>query len=238
MIYQKYIKRGLDILCSVIFLLLFWWLYIILYFLVKKKLGSPVIFKQLRPGKDEKIFTMYKFRSMTDERDSEGNLLPDHIRLTSFGKKLRASSLDELPEIINILKGDMSFVGPRPQLVRDMVFMNNNQRLRHTVRPGLTGLAQVSGRNAINWEKKLRIDLNYIKNISLWLDIKIIFQTVKSALIKREGITSEDMATAEDYGDYLLNKHKISLREYENNILNSITIIDESSKNEEKKNVK
>ena len=158
---------------------------------------------------------MYKFRSMTNARDENGELLPDEVRLTSFGKKLRASSLDELPELFNILKGDMSVVGPRPQLVRDMVFMTAEQRKRHSVRPGLTGLAQVNGRNAIDWEKKLAYDLEYIKRITFSGDMKIIWQTARKALLSQEGITEEGMATAEDYGDYLLRSGKVNSDIYE-----------------------
>ena len=151
--------------------------------LVRTKLGSPVIFCQERPGKDEKIFKMYKFRSMTDPRDENGELLPDEVRLTKFGRALRSTSLDELPELWNIFKGDMSIVGPRPQLVRDMVFMTPEQRLRHTVMPGLTGLAQVSGRNAISWEDKLATDLRYIRRITFLGDVKIVLLTVKKGLL-------------------------------------------------------
>ena len=158
---------------------------------------------------------MYKFRTMTDERDENGELLPDEIRLTKFGKWLRNTSLDELPEAFNILNGTMSVIGPRPQLVRDMVFMTDEQRMRHTAKPGLSGLAQVNGRNAISWEDKLEWDLKYIKKISLAEDIKIILLTVKKALIKQEGITQDDMATAEDFGDYLLRIGKVSQEEYQ-----------------------
>ena len=154
-IYEKYFKRLIDIFCSLAAIIVFCWLYAIVAILVRVKLGSQVLFKQPRPGKDEKIFNMYKFRTMTDERDENGNLLPDEVRLTKFGKALRATSLDELPEAFNILKGDMSVIGPRPQLVRDMVFMTDEQRKRHCVRPGLSGLAQVNGRNDIDWEDKL-----------------------------------------------------------------------------------
>ena len=157
--YNKYLKRIIDIICSLAAIIVFSWLYIIIGVLVRIKLGSPVIFKQPRPGKDEKIFTLYKFRTMTDERDEEGNLLPDDIRLTKFGKFLRSTSLDELPEAFNILLGHMSVIGPRPQLVRDMVFMTDEQRKRHTVRPGLSGLAQVMGRNGITWEEKIDFDI-------------------------------------------------------------------------------
>lgn len=183
-------------------------------FLVRVKLGSPVIFKQKRPGKNERIFEMYKFRSMTDERDQDGNLLPDEVRLTEFGKKLRATSLDELPELFNILKGDMSVVGPRPQLVRDMVFMTAKQRKRHEVLPGLTGLAQVNGRNKISWEEKLSWDLKYVNHISLRTDLSIVVKTIIKVL-KRENISTVGMETAEDLGDYLVRTKKINKEVYE-----------------------
>ena len=213
--YEKHIKRIVDIVCASMALLVFGWLYLLVALLVRVKLGSPVIFKQPRPGKDEKVFNLYKFRTMTDEKDEEGNLLPDEVRLTKFGKALRATSLDELPEAINILKGDMSIIGPRPQLVRDMVFMTDEQRKRHDVRPGLSGLAQVNGRNDIEWEDKLSWDLKYIKKITFLGDVKIIFQTVLKAFVKQEGITDGDMATAEDFGDYLLHSGKVSQEDYE-----------------------
>ena len=186
-------------------------------FLVRIKLGSPVIFKQKRPGKNEKIFEMYKFRSMTNERDQDGNLLPDEGRLTEFGKTLRATSLDELPELFNILKGDMSVVGPRPQLVRDMVFMTQRQRKRHSVLPGLTGLAQVNGRNNISWEEKLKWDLQYVNHVSFRADILIIIKTIQK-VIQKEDISMEGMETAEDLGDYLLRSGKINLSVYEKKI--------------------
>lgn len=216
--YNKYIKRLLDIFCALFALTVFCWLYAIIAILVRIKLGSPVIFKQPRPGmkgKDgnEKIFCLYKFRSMTDERDANGNLLPDDVRLTPFGAKLRDWSLDELPEAVNILKGDMSVIGPRPQLVRDMVFMTEEQRKRHDVRPGLSGLAQVSGRNAISWEGKLATDLEYIKNITFFGDVKIVLMTVKK-VFEHEGISAEGQVTANDYGDALLKEGKVSEREY------------------------
>ena len=220
-IYEKYIKRLIDIICSLVALLVFWWLYLIVAVLVKIKLGSPVLFTQPRPGLvnpktgKETVFKMYKFRTMTDETDENGDLLPDEVRLTSFGKWLRSTSLDELPEVFNILKGDMSIIGPRPQLVRDMVFMTQKQRLRHTAKPGLSGLAQVNGRNAIAWEDKLEWDLKYINNISFLEDLKIIFMTVQKAFIKQEGITEEDAATATDFGDYLLMNGKVTQSEYE-----------------------
>lgn len=214
-LYRDYIKRFLDIVLSAGAIIVLSPVMAVTAVLVRVKLGSPVLFKQKRPGKDERIFEIYKFRSMTDARDENGELLPDEVRLTSFGKKLRASSLDELPELFNILKGDMSVVGPRPQLVRDMVFMTAEQRKRHNVRPGLTGLAQVSGRNAIDWEKKLAYDLEYIKRITFSGDMKIIWQTIQKALLSQEGITEEGMATAEDYGDYLLRRGKVDSNIYE-----------------------
>ena len=220
-IYELYIKRLLDIVCSLAAIIVFGWLYIIVVVLVRVKLGSPILFKQLRPGKidpktgQERIFYMYKFRSMSDERDENGNLLPDEMRLGKFGKALRATSLDELPEAFNILKGDMSIIGPRPQLVRDMVFMTDEQRMRHTAKPGLSGLAQVNGRNDISWEEKLNWDLKYIEKVSFLGDVKIIFQTVMKAFMKQEGITDGDMVTAYDYGDWLLKEGKVSKEEYD-----------------------
>ena len=211
----------MDIVCSVAAIAVFSWLYIIVAILVRVKLGSPVLFKQPRPGKidpetgRETIFYMYKFRSMSDERDMDGNLLPDDVRLSKFGKALRATSLDELPEAFNILKGDMSIIGPRPQLVRDMVFMTAEERMRHTAKPGLSGLAQVNGRNGITWEEKLSWDLKYIENVSFLGDVRIILQTVMKAFVKQEGITDGDMATAYDYGDWLLKEGKIAAEEYE-----------------------
>lgn len=175
------------------------------------------MFKQARPGKDEKIFYIYKFRTMTDARDSNGNLLPDDVRLTKFGKALRATSLDELPEAFNILKGDMSVIGPRPQLVRDMVFMTEEQRKRHCVRPGLSGLAQTRGRNAISWDDKLATDLEYIQRITFWGDLKIIFNTVKQVFFHDKGLKADDVdetAITDDYGDYLLKLGRVSREEY------------------------
>lgn len=214
-IYERHIKRLFDIFCSIMAFTCFSWLYLTIAIFVKIKLGTPVLFTQPRPGKDEKIFKLYKFRTMTDERDENGELLEDEARLTEFGKWLRSTSLDELPEAFNILKGDMSVIGPRPQLVRDMVFMTKTQRRRHSVRPGLSGLAQVNGRNDIDWEEKLDWDLKYIKHITFLGDMKIIFQTVLKAFVKREGITEDDMATAEDFGDYLLSRDKIDRENYE-----------------------
>lgn len=217
--YEKYIKRGMDVICASAAILCFSPIYAGVALLVKIKLGSPVIFTQDRPGLVDKngretIFKMYKFRTMTDERDEEGNLLSDEVRLTKFGAWLRKTSLDELPEAFNILNGTMSVIGPRPQLVRDMVFMTDEQRMRHTAKPGLSGLAQVNGRNAITWEDKLEWDQKYIKKVGLIEDINIILETVKKAFIKQEGISQDDMATAEDFGDYLLRTEKILNEEY------------------------
>lgn len=217
-IYERYVKRILDIVCALAALIVFCWLYAILAILVRIKLGSPVLFTQPRPGKDEKIFKLYKFRSMTDARDENGNLLPDEVRLTSFGKALRATSLDELPEAINILKGDMSVIGPRPQLVRDMVFMTPEQRQRHTVRPGLSGLAQIRGRNAISWDGKLATDLEYIQNVTFLGDLKIIFDTVKQVFFGEKGLEDSDVDEVEitdDFGDYLLKAGRVDKEEYE-----------------------
>ena len=217
-IYERYVKRILDIVCALAALIVFCWLYAILAILVRIKLGSPVLFTQPRPGKDEKIFKLYKFRSMTDARDENGNLLPDEVRLTSFGKALRATSLDELPEAINILRGDMSVIGPRPQLVRDMVFMTPEQRQRHTVRPGLSGLAQTRGRNAISWDGKLATDLEYIQNVTFLGDVKIILDTVKQVFFHQKGMEDSDVDEVEitdDFGDYLLKAGRVDKEEYE-----------------------
>ena len=213
-VYARYIKRILDVLLSGCALVVLTPVLLIVAVLVRTKLGSPVIFCQERPGKDEKIFKMYKFRSMTDQRDENGELLPDEVRLTKFGRALRSTSLDELPELWNIFKGDMSIVGPRPQLVRDMVFMTPEQRLRHTVMPGLTGLAQVSGRNAISWEDKLATDLRYIRRITFLGDVKIVLLTVKKVFC-REDISADGMDTAEDLGDYLLRTAQVSEEAYQ-----------------------
>ena len=217
-IYERYIKRLLDIVCAVLALVVFSWLYVLLAVLVRVKLGSPVLFTQPRPGKDEKIFKLYKFRTMTDARDGQGNLLPDEVRLTPFGRALRSTSLDELPEAINILKGDMSVIGPRPQLVRDMVFMTPEQRQRHTVRPGLSGLAQTRGRNALSWDGKLSTDLEYIQNVTFLGDLKIIFDTVKQVFFHQKGLEDSDVDEVEitdDFGDYLLKAGRVDKEEYE-----------------------
>lgn len=196
--YKHFFKRLLDIIYSLGFILCFWWLYIILAILVKKKLGSPVLFKQQRPGLNGKVFTMYKFRSMTDAKDKDGKLLSDEERLPRFGQLLRATSLDEIPEFFNILKGDMSLVGPRPLLVQYLERYNERQARRHEVRPGITGWAQVNGRNAISWEQKFEYDVEYVEKCSFFLDIKIIFMTIKKIFI-REGISQEGNITMEEF---------------------------------------
>ena len=196
--YEKYIKRPQDFCCALAAIIVLSPVMAVTALLVRLKLGSPVLFKQERPGLNGKVLTLYKFRTMTDEKDSEGNLLPDEIRLTSFGKMLRSTSLDELPELFNILNGDMSVVGPRPLLVKYLPLYNEHQARRHEVRPGFTGYAQVHGRNAISWEEKFDLDVEYVDHVSFIGDWKIIFQTVKTVL-KREGISSETAATMEEF---------------------------------------
>jgi undecaprenyl phosphate N,N'-diacetylbacillosamine 1-phosphate transferase len=199
-IYKRFIKRPMDIIFSLIAIIILTIIPVlpIVAILVRVKLGSPVLFKQKRPGLNEKVFMMYKFRTMTDERDESGELLPDSVRLTKFGSFLRSTSLDELPELFNILKGDMSIIGPRPLLVQYLPLYNEHQKRRHEVRPGLSGLAQVSGRNAIGWEDKFDLDVHYVGNVSFIWDWKIIFLTIKKALV-REGINSETAATMESF---------------------------------------
>lgn len=196
--YEKYIKRPQDFLCALLALLVLSPVMLITAVLVRTKLGSPIIFKQERPGKDGKIFTLYKFRTMTDQKDENGELLSDDVRLTNFGKKLRATSLDELPELFNILNGDMAVVGPRPLLVRYLPRYNEHQARRHEVRPGFTGYAQVHGRNSITWEEKFDKDVYYVDHVTFLGDWKIIFQTVRTVL-KKEGINSDTSATMEEF---------------------------------------
>jgi len=184
--YRLFVKRLLDVTLSGLALILLSPVYVILAILIRIKLGSPIIFHQERPGKDEKIFTLCKFRTMTDERDENGQLLPDHARLTKFGKILRSTSLDELPELWNIFKGDMSIIGPRPLLVSYLPYYTEEEKLRHTVRPGLTGLAQVSGRNFLDWDSRLQKDVEYVKNLSFLMDLKVILMTVKVVLVKED----------------------------------------------------
>ena len=195
-LYRRYFKRPLDLVLSLMAIIILSPILLLIAFLVRIKLGSPVVFKQQRPGLNEKIFTLYKFRTMTDEKNEKGELLPDEVRLTDFGKFLRAMSLDELPELFNILKGDMSIVGPRPLLTEYLPLYNEHQRRRHEVRPGLTGWAQVNGRNAITWEEKFNYDVEYVDNLSFLLDLKIIILTIMKVL-KREGINQEGRATME-----------------------------------------
>ncbi|WP_092043197.1 sugar transferase [Butyrivibrio sp. TB] len=199
--YSTYVKRFLDIVISLMVIVLLCWLYAILALLVRTKLGSPVLFKQDRPGYKGKVFKLYKFRTMTDERDAEGNLLPDEIRLTKFGKWLRSTSLDEIPEFLNILKGDMSFIGPRPLLVQYLPLYSPEQARRHDVRPGLTGYAQAHGRNAISWARKFELDVWYVDHISFVTDVKIIIDTIKT-VIKKEGISSATSATMEPFNGH------------------------------------
>jgi undecaprenyl phosphate N,N'-diacetylbacillosamine 1-phosphate transferase len=195
-IYRRFVKRPMDFILSLLAIIVLSPVFLIVALLVRTKLGSPVIFKQKRPGLNEEVFMMYKFRTMTDERDKNGELLPDSVRLTKFGRFLRSTSLDELPEFFNILKGDMSIVGPRPLLVQYLPLYNVHQKRRHEVRPGLSGLAQVSGRNAISWEDKFNLDVEYVDNVSFIEDWKIIFLTIKKVFV-REGINSETAATIE-----------------------------------------
>lgn len=197
--YKNSIKRCLDIFCAVVFIAVFWWLFVILAILVRVKLGAPVIFQQERPGRNGKIFKLYKFRSMSDARDEKGNLLPDAQRLTGFGKLLRASSLDELPEIWNILKGDMSFVGPRPWAVSYLKYFTPEENRRHLVRPGLTGLAQVNGRTAAGWEERLKYDITYVDEVSLGLDIKVLFLTVKKVFSRSDIVEAGCQGNFDDF---------------------------------------
>jgi undecaprenyl phosphate N,N'-diacetylbacillosamine 1-phosphate transferase len=199
-LYRKFIKRPMDFVLSLIAIIILTIIPVfpIVAILVRIKLGSPVLFKQKRPGLNEKVFMMYKFRTMTDEKDANGELLPDSVRLTKFGRFLRSTSLDELPELFNILKGDMSIVGPRPLLVQYLPLYNESQKRRHEVRPGLSGLAQVSGRNAISWEDKFEFDVKYVDSVGFMVDWNIIFSTIKKVFV-REGINSETAATVEPF---------------------------------------
>lgn len=199
--YRKCLKRLLDIVISSVGLIALSPLLVVLAILIRVKLGKPIIFSQDRPGKGEKIFKLYKFRSMTDERDSEGNLLPDEKRLTRFGKALRATSLDELPELFNILRGDMSLIGPRPLLVRYLPYYTTEERKRHSVRPGLTGLAQVNGRNALSWEKRFQYDEEYVDHLTFWMDMKILWMTV-GKVMRHSGALSGSEQVVEDFDIY------------------------------------
>lgn len=196
--YQRYGKRVIDLCLSLVLLILFWWVLAIVAILVRVKLGSPVLFRQPRPGRDEKVFNLYKFRTMTDERDADGNLLPDEQRLTKFGSVLRSTSLDELPEVFNIVRGDMSIIGPRPLLVKYLPRYSAEQRRRHEARPGLTGLAQVNSRNSISWDEKFLYDVEYVDNVSLGLDASIFLRTILATL-RRSGISAEGEATMPEF---------------------------------------
>ena len=215
--YRNFFKRIIDFIGALLAILLLSFLFIVLTIIVRIKLGEPVIFKQQRPGKNGRIFTLYKFRSMSNKKDENGNLLPDEQRLTKFGKRLRATSLDELPELFNILKGDMAFIGPRPLLIKDYVFFDEEVMKRQSVRPGLSGLAQTNGRNNISWEKKFEYDLEYVKKITFWKDTKIFFRSIFKA-VKKDDIDKEGFATDEDYGDYLLRSGKINANYYNHQI--------------------
>ena len=197
--YEKYFKRPLDLLCGLLAVAVFWWLYLILIILGAIFMGGNPFFTQERPGKDEKIFKLIKFRSMDNRTDKDGNLLPDEVRLNKYGRFIRKTSLDELPEAFNIIKGDMSVIGPRPLLVQYLPLYSEAQRHRHDVRPGLSGYAQVHGRNSISWTQKFALDCEYVNRITFWGDVKIIFQTVGTAFIRQEGISSETCDTMESF---------------------------------------
>ncbi|WP_335995208.1 sugar transferase [Fusobacterium polymorphum] len=200
--YKNFFKRLLDIIISLIFILCFWWLYVVIAILVRIKLGSPILFKQDRPGLNEKIFKMYKFRTMTDAKDSLGNLLTDAERLTKLGRFLRSTSLDEIPELWNVIKGDMSLVGPRPLMPKYLAYYTEEEKKRHNVRPGVTGWAQVNGRNSLIWEDKFRYDIEYVNSISFWLDLKIVFITIKK-VFKRQDISDFSDENKEiDFDEY------------------------------------
>lgn len=206
--YEKYFKRLLDILCGVVALLVFWWLYIIVAILVRVKLGSPILFKQERPGKNEEIFKLYKFRTMTDARDKNGKLLADEVRLTKFGRALRATSLDELPEVFNILKGEMSLVGPRPLTIQYLPYYSDEERHRHDVRPGLSGLAQVNGRNFIDWDHRLALDVQYVKKITFVGDLRIILQTALK-FVKKEDIAVDTNKVEPNFAEERRSKMQV-----------------------------
>lgn len=208
--YAKYIKRILDILCALAAMIVFCWLYVIVAILVRVKLGSPVLFRQVRPGKDGKLFTLCKFRTMTDARDENGDLLPDDVRLTKFGRFLRSTSLDELPEAWNILKGDMSVIGPRPLPAQYLPYYEGDERLRHTVRGGISGLAQVNGRGILSWEDKFRYDVKYVNELSFLLDVKLVFQTF-AKVIKQADIGERGISTPEDFDRYRQKMEKIDV---------------------------
>ena len=228
--YKHFFKRVLDIICSLAVFVFLWPLFVVLVILVKIKLGGPVFFKQPRPGKEGKIFYLIKFRSMSNEKDEKGNLLPDEVRLTKFGKWLRNSSLDEMSEAINILKGDMSVIGPRPLLVKDYVFFDDKIMKRQLVKPGLSGLAQVKGRNNISWEDKFKYDLEYCKKITFLKDVKLVFQSIGKAFVKKDDVDRAGFATDENYGDYLLRTTQISKDFYDKKIIDSKEMLTNNGK--------
>ena len=207
--YERWFKRPIDIFCALAAILVFWWLYILVAILVRVKLGSPVIFCQMRPGKDEKIFKLYKFRTMTDERDENGELLPDDVRLTKFGKLLRSTSLDELPEAFNILKGDMSVIGPRPLLISYLPYYTEEEKMRHDVRPGLSGLAQVNGRNFVDWDHRLQFDIQYVRNISFKMDLSILLQTVLK-FVKKQDVAVDTNKVETNFAQERMCRQKVS----------------------------
>lgn len=209
-VYERFFKRPLDILCALLALTVFCWLYAIVAILVRVKLGSPVIFKQNRPGKNEKIFTLYKFRTMTDEKDENGNLLPDEVRLTKFGRFLRKTSLDELPEAFNILKGDMSVVGPRPLLVTYLPYYSETEKHRHDVRPGLSGWAQIHGRNYVSWDERLALDIEYVNKITFSRDLSVVFNSFLQA-VKHEDIAVDTNSVEPNFAEERKSKKKLEV---------------------------
>lgn len=209
-VYERFFKRPLDILCALLALTVFCWLYAIVAILVRVKLGSPVIFKQKRPGKNEKIFTLYKFRTMTDEKDENGNLLPDEVRLTKFGRFLRKTSLDELPEAVNILKGDMSVVGPRPLLVTYLPYYSETEKHRHDVRPGLSGWAQIHGRNYVSWDERLALDIEYVNKITFSRDVSVVFNSFLQA-VKHEDIAVDTNSVEPNFAEERKSKKKLEV---------------------------
>lgn len=223
-LYHPFFKRLFDFFIAFMLLVFLAPILLIISLIVKIKLGSPIIFKQKRPGLNGKVFTMYKFRSMIEANDELGNSLSDMYRITKFGKFLRKTSLDELPELINVIKGDMSIVGPRPQLIQDYLCMSPYEKKRHSVRPGITGLAQVKGRNSITWDEKFVYDLLYLEKITFFRDIKIILKTIINVVLEKD-ITQENHVTAHNYGEYLIEKRRLSLDEYKSILKKECEII-------------
>lgn len=232
----KFFKRFLDIVLSLLGIIALSWLFIILAICAAIFNGFPILLRQPRPGKNGKIFTLLKFRSMTDKRDENGNLLPDAERLTKFGKFIRVTSLDELPQLFNILKGDMSFIGPRPRMIQECVFLKENEKDRFKVRPGITGWAQVNGRNNITFDKVIQFDKEYIENLSLGFDIKIFFKTI-GYVLKRKDVNKQGTVSNEFYGDYLLRTQQVSKQEYDEKMLISRKVTDAVLSKKQKKMV-